>query len=163
LVEAAEEFAKTKGGQGRPRPVWLRRGVSAAYYALYHGVARATAEHLLPNGSEEDHLRITRLFRHNAFKGVCAQIASRKGARSNEYLDAISIRLRSTPLLAVAVVFCDLQEARHRADYDHFETFSKPSTVALIADARNALQTLEASSQRDREDFLALLAMSVRS
>jgi hypothetical protein len=47
LIEAAEEFGKQKGGKGRPRPVLLRRAVSTAYYALYHGLTRATAEHLL--------------------------------------------------------------------------------------------------------------------
>lgn len=89
LIEAAQDFAKHKGkaGKGRPRPIWLRRAVSSAYYALYHGLSRAAAEHLLPNGSNEDQLKVTRLFRHNAMKGTCAQIAGRQGGKSNQYLD----------------------------------------------------------------------------
>jgi hypothetical protein len=62
----------------------------------------------------------------------------------------------------VATVFCDLQEARHKADYDHLETFSKQATVALVADAKKALETLENANPADREAFLALLAMSLR-
>ena len=162
LIAAAEELAKHKGGKGRPRPIWLRRAVSTAYYALYHGLTRATAEHLLPNGSREDQLKITRLLRHNGVKGVCAQIASRRGAKSNQYIDPIALRLRKTPLLDVATVFCDLQEARHKADYDHLEPFSKQATVGLVADAKKALDTLQSAPQADREQFLALLAMSLR-
>jgi hypothetical protein len=96
LIEAAQDFAKHKGGKGRPRPIWLRRAVSTAYYALYHGLSRAAAEHILPNGSSEDQLKLSRLFRHNSMKGVCAQIASRQGGKSNEYLDPLAKRLQST-------------------------------------------------------------------
>jgi len=163
LIEAAEEFGKQKGGKGRPRPVLLRRAVSTAYYALYHGLTRATAGHLLPNGSDEDQLKITRLFRHNGVKGVCAKIASREGAKSSPYLDPISQSLQSTPLFDVAIVFCDLQEARHKADYDHLETFSKQATIGLVADAKKALKILETADPKEREAFLALLAMSLRS
>ena len=163
LVEAAEEFAKEKGGKGRPRPVLLRRAVSTAYYARYHGLTRATAEHLLPSGSDEEKLKITRLFRHNGVKGVCAKIASREGAKSSPYLDPISQGLRGTSLFDVAMVFCDLQEARHKADYDHLETFSKQATVGLVADAKKALKTLDTAPSSERQAFLALLAMSLRS
>jgi hypothetical protein len=163
LIEAAEDFAKHNGGKGRPRPIWLRRAVSTAYYALYHCLARAVAEHVLPNGSGEDQLRMTRLFRHNGFKGTCAQIAGRKGGKSNEHLDPLSARLRASPLLYVASTFYDLQEARHKADYDYLESFSKQETIALIGDAKTALDTLESVMPSEREAFLALLAMSVRS
>ena len=163
LIEAAEEFGRQKGGKGRPRPVLLRRAVSTAYYALYHGLTRATAEQLLPNGGDEDQLKITRLFRHNGMKGVCAKIAGREGAKSSPYLDPISHSLQGTSLLDVATVFRDLQEARHKADYDHLETFSKQATIGLVADAKKALKTLDAAEPKERDAFLALLAMSLRS
>lgn len=162
LIAAAEDFAKTKGGKGRPRPTWLRRAASSAYYALYHGLSRAAAEHILPSGSAEDQLKIARLFRHGSMKGTCAQIAGRQGGKSNEYLDPLAIRLRSTPLIDVASVFCDLQEARHKADYDHLESFSKQATVGLVRDAKKALETLDSANAPDREAFLALIAMSIR-
>jgi hypothetical protein len=163
LIDAAEEFAKQKGGKGRPRPVLLRRAVSTAYYALYHGLTRTAAEHLLPSGSVEDQLKITRLFRHNGVKGVCAKIASREGAKSSPYLDPISRSLQTSALFDVAMVFCDLQEARHKADYDHLETFSKQATVGLVADSRKALKTLETAPPQEREALLALLVMSLRN
>ncbi len=162
LIEAAEDFAKHRGGKGRPRPIWLRQAVSAGYYALYHGLTRTAAEHILPGGGDEDQLKIARLFRHGSMRGVCAQIAGRQGGKSNEYLDPLALRLRGTPLVDVATVFCDLQEARHKADYDHLETFSKQATIALVHDAKKALRTLEDASPADREVFLALLAMSLR-
>ncbi len=117
----------------------------------------------MPNGSAEDQLKICRLFRHNGVKGVCAKIASREGAKSSPYLDPISQRLQGTPLFDVAIVFCDLREARHKADYDHLEAFSKQATVGLVADAKHALKTLESVEPMDREAFLALPAMSLRN
>src|SRR5882757_918917 len=93
LIAAAEDFAKHKGGKGRPRPIWLRRAVSSAYYALYHGLSRAAAEHVLPNGSPDDKLRISRLFRHGTMRGVCAQVAGRRGGKLNEHLGVLASSL----------------------------------------------------------------------
>jgi hypothetical protein len=43
-------------GAGRPPIVDLRRGVSAAYYALYHGLTGHAAAHALP-GLPTEHLQ----------------------------------------------------------------------------------------------------------
>ena len=163
LIEAAEDFAKAKGGKGRPRAIWLRRAVSTAYYALYHAFSRGVAEQLLPGGSSDDQLRLTRPFRHGGFKGICGHIASRGGGgKSVKHLEPMVERLRKTELLDVAEVFFDLQEARHQADYDHLEAFSKQGTLGLVRVAKKALQTLESAQVEDREVFFALLAKSDR-
>ncbi len=132
LLEAARDFANQTGGKGRPRPVWLRRAVSSAYYALFHDLTRQAAVHLLPHDSPQHQLGVARTFRHQNMKEVCEQVAGRHG-KPNRYVQPLVQSLASTPTARVADCFCDLQEvARHRADYDHLALFSK--AVALVED-----------------------------
>ncbi len=67
--------------------------------------------------------------------------------------------LQSTDIADAAITFCDLQEARHRADYDHLAQFPKASVLGHIQDAEQAIQTLASANQRDREAFFAVLAL----
>jgi hypothetical protein len=67
--------------------------------------------------------------------------------------------LRGTDIDGVANVFCDLQEARHRADYDHLAQISKATALASVQDAEVAIQKLAAADQRHRQAFFALLAL----
>lgn len=161
LIKAAKEFAEHQGGQGRPRPVLLRQAVSAAYYALFHRLSRDAAKHLLPEGSSEDQLRLARTFGHKALKDTCAQIAGRQG-KIHKHIKSLIEALRATSIEGVAASFCDLQEARHRADYDHLAPISKPLAIGHIEDARKAIATLEAVDEADRQAFFAVLAMGTR-
>ena len=68
LIEVAEELANHMTGAGRPRPAWLRRAVSTAYYALFHCICLEAARHLLPNGEDEERLMLARTFGHAEIK-----------------------------------------------------------------------------------------------
>ncbi|MBS1881625.1 MAG: hypothetical protein JSS97_01560 [Actinobacteria bacterium] len=96
-------------------------------------------------------------------KFVCGQIAEREGVGVNKYVRPIVDHLKSTPLADVAASFCDLQEARHRADYDHTAIFSKAAVAAHINDARKAIGTIESSDEDDLRELAALLALSARA
>jgi hypothetical protein len=161
LVMAARELAEHSPGAGRPRPVFLRRAVSTAYYALYHRLSRDAAAHLLPNGDQEDQLKLARTFGHGGLKKTCSQIAGRQGG-IHPHVRVLVASLKTTPIADVAASFCDLQEARHAADYDHLATVSKPATIAQIEDANKAIETLEGASEADRQAFFSLLAMDAR-
>ena len=161
LIEAARDLADHQSGQGRPRPVHLRRAVSTAYYALFHRISRDAAEQLLPGGSKLDQLKLARTFGHKALKDNCAQIAGRQG-KTHKHVKTLIEGLRSTPIEGVAASFCDLQEARHRADYDHLAPISKPMAIGHIEDARKAIQTLEETPVADRRALFAVLAIGTR-
>lgn len=47
LIRIAEQLASGAigSGRGRPRQAELRRAVSAAYYAMFHALARCCAEY----------------------------------------------------------------------------------------------------------------------
>lgn len=67
--------------------------------------------------------------------------------------------LKQTTIADVAASFCDLQEARHRADYDHLADFSKAVAVAHLEDAEKAIQALAKARKRDQQAFFSLLAI----
>lgn len=157
LLEASLEFADHQVAQGRPRPVWLRRAVSTAYYALYHELCRAGAVHLLPSALPADQFRLTRSFAHQALKDVCEWIAGR--GTPPQHARALVDFLRNTAIKDVAAAFLDLQEARHDADYDHLASFDKATVLQHIRDAERAVATLTAANEPDRQAFFALVAL----
>jgi hypothetical protein len=132
LVEAAREFARPNT-RGRPRSTWLRRAVSSAYYALFHALCLEASRHLLPEGTSEQQLRLSRAFGHREMKGACAWVAGRQG-NIHPYVKPLIASLKTTAIADVASSFCDLQEARHDADYDHLATLSKPAALAHVGD-----------------------------
>src|SRR5712691_13061175 len=117
LLEAAWDFANHQTAAGRPRPVWLRRAISSAYYALFHSIALQAAAHLLSAGTRPEQLRLARSFDHRPMKDACEWIARRSTAPPHARLLVAS--LQDTEIEDVADTFIDLQQARHDADYDH--------------------------------------------
>lgn len=162
LIEIAEVLAEHRTGAGRPRTVWLRRAVSSAYYALFHCLTLEAGKCLIPNGSATQQLSMTRAFGHREVKDCCGWIAGRATCSRPAVLPLVKA-LTSTPLVGVADSFCDLQEARHRADYDHLASFSKAVAVAHIEDARSAIADVAAAAEPDRQGFFSLLALRTRA
>lgn len=158
LIDVARQLAHHHAGAGRPRPVWLRRAVSSSYYALFHALARQTAEHLVPNACPQHRLQLARTFTHAALKEACEWISGRRG-NPPQHARALITTLSGTSIEDVAAVLCDLQEARHRADYDHLASFSKAAVLGYIQDADEAIQKLSAADQTHRETLFALVAL----
>lgn len=102
------------GSQGRPRQVYLRRAVSSAYYALFHGLAQCCADQLVGSGKSgtEAWRRTYRALDHGFGKGALIEASARL---DNQDLD----------LFAGAFAF--LQSARHEADYDPLKRYTHPS------------------------------------
>jgi uncharacterized protein (UPF0332 family) len=161
LIEAAREQAAHRTGRGRPRPVLLRRAVSSAYYALYHCIGLEGAGTLLPNGTSEQQLWVARAFGHRQIKDCCAWIAGRQGGVTKAVGPLVQ-SLKQTSFLNVSDAFCDLQEARHRADYDHLAAFAKATVAAHIDDAEKAMSEVTGASPQDREAFFVLVALRTK-
>jgi len=157
LIEAAREFANHHVAQGRPKPIWLRRAASSAYYALFHSVVLTSCERLVGSASVEDQLRLTRSFSHQAVSGVCDAIVSGRGLP--EHALPLAVSLTGTPIEGVASAFQSLRVQRHQADYDHLATFSKEGVLAAIADAERGIQQLRTAQIRDQEIFASLLSL----
>jgi hypothetical protein len=138
--------------------MWLRRAVSTAYYALYHHIAQAAAQYLVPSGSEVTQLQASRSFNHAAMKEACEWISGRRG-RVPEDIKPLVDLLRPTAMTDAAAAFCDLQEARHKADYDNLAPFSKATALASVQDAETAMTKIDAADAEHREAFFAVMAL----
>lgn len=158
LIQAATEQARHQSGAGRPKHALLRRAVSTSYYALYHCIGLEAAETLLPAGTRDQKLSIVRAFGHRQIKDCTGWIAGRQGGVPNPAKPLVAA-LKSSPFLTVSDAFWDLQEARHKADYDHFAVFSKATTLGLVQDAQRAIQDVRAAGGSDRQSFFTLVAM----
>lgn len=162
LVDAADVLIDHHAGKGgRPRSVWLRRAVSTAYYALFHAICLEAAQHLLPSGRTDHQLAMARAFGHREIKTCCEWIAGRRGGIQGPVLPIVR-GLKAGSVVDVADSFCDLQEARHRADYDHLALFPKATASALVLDARRSITRLDGASAQERDALFSLLALRSR-
>lgn len=169
LLEHARSLAGT--GRGRPPDVALRRGVSAAYYAVFHDLTDRAAKHLIGSAPESDRNRIRRAWTHGELARAAEMVADRakvlakathppplkqEAAAGGPLVD---LAARDADLVAGLKLFSELQARRHRADYDHDTTFDKASLLAACDDAARARALLNQASNASREALLSLLTL----
>jgi hypothetical protein len=114
----------------------VRRAVSSAYYALFHLLIRDA----VVNWKHADqHARLARSFDHKRMKDASTAILKEMGnipIQPTAGADAEqAARFR---LSTVAQAFVDLQQARHKADYDVGEPFGPVDAAVDVAQARVA-------------------------
>jgi len=67
---------------------------------------------------------------------------------------------KNSALVDVAIAFATLQQARFEADYDHSAEFTKPTTLSLVDEAKDAMRKLGSlTGTADYARFMALIAM----
>jgi uncharacterized protein (UPF0332 family) len=133
LIEQAEFLVRKTS----PNEASLRRAVSSAYYAVFHLLVRDS----IANWKHADHhSRLARMFDHKRMKDASAATLRDIGNFQNvEDLDRDqTVRFK---LSTVAQAFVDLQQARHKADYDIGEPIKAVDAALDIAQARLAFST----------------------
>lgn len=160
LLRLAHELVPEQAGQGQPRNTDLRRAISTAYYALFHAITRAAAQHALPGAPESEQNAFTRHVGHKAIKDVCAWI---NGGTPPPGVTATVERLRNNPKISdLAATFIALHQAREGADYDHDADITRPTTLGLIERSETAVQVAEAEAATDDfQSFLGLLSLKL--
>lgn len=94
-------------------------------------------------------------------KAVCKAIAASAPAATTAAI--LSPQKFSSQLRDVAKVFSDLQDARHRADYDLSEKFTRTQTLSFVWQAEFAFLTWNLIRNRDEARvFLAALLLQKR-
>lgn len=159
LLRQADELGGRVSLAGRPRNADLRRAVSAAYYALFHHIVLGVTSHLLPSGPQADRYALGRLVTHSSINQVCTWTQTPKQAP--QLARPTFARLNQSPdMLDVAIAFPSLYLARHEADYDHTAPFTRPTTLAHIDQAKDAIRKLDnAKGTPELESFLAYIAL----
>jgi uncharacterized protein (UPF0332 family) len=138
----------------------VRRSVSAAYYALFHLLIRDA----IRNWKHADHhSRLMRIFEHKRMKEASTAILKEIGNIQNTGTDDSHGIVRFN-LSIVSQAFVDLQQARHRADYDVGETFNPLDAAVTVAQARLAFEHwAKVKDEPLAQDYLYSLLFRVRS
>ena len=129
-------------GAARPRQADLKRAISTAYYAVFHALARDAADPLVGAGARArpEWARVHRALDHGAAKNACQAV-------------------KAGPL---APVFVDLQEARHKADYDPTFRVNRADAIGWCAQADGAVVALRAVPKAERRAFAVELLFKKR-
>ena len=145
MLASAPEYGERRG---RPQQVQLCKAISAAYYAMFHALATSNADMLI--GASPRFRRLPawtltyRALDHGFAKG-----------RMQSGLDAFA-----PPIQTFGRAFVDLQNWRHRADYDPNAEFSRPDAVRLIDRAEAAIMAFEAADPDGAQGFRGARAVS---
>jgi uncharacterized protein (UPF0332 family) len=117
----------------------VRRAVSSAYYALFHLLIRDA----VVNWKHVDQrARLARSFDHKRMKDASTAILKEMGnIPIQSTADADAEQAARFRLSTVAQAFVDLQQARHKADYDVGEPFGPVDATVDVAQARLAFVT----------------------
>ncbi len=123
----------------RPRQASLRRAVSAAYYALFHHLIDESTRLALGSATATRRHRQTlgRAYSHASLAAACRAFAAALPPR--QLAAALHRELVPEALQTVAATFLDLQEQRHRADYDLSAPFTRNEVRRLLAQLDAAL------------------------
>ena len=139
LIAVSRLLTATLHPDTQPLQDSLRRAVSTAYYAMFHALSGSNADCLVgtPHDPLTEHAwsRVYRGLNHNA-------------ARRNLLQDRI---LFSPHVQHFADVFAQLQDQRHRADYDPNRTLSLPQALYWINRAESAIDNFMQTDADERK------------
>lgn len=161
LLEQADRLIAPPAG-GAPRQADLRRAISSAYYALFHAIATRVADDLIGQGQRQNprYALAYRSVAHSSLRRLCEEVAKPKPrAKYSAFVPGASF---GNDLLAVAVALIELQENRHRADYDPLFRVNMSDAVSAVATARAALGRLDKANRAKRKAFVSLVVFSPR-
>ena len=158
LIRIAEQLASGAigSGRGRPRQAELRRAVSAAYYAMFHALARCCADTLVgatrARRSRQAWRQTYRSLEHGHARNQCA---------NQSMLRRFPSRIRR-----FAEQFVDMQRLRHIADYDPDPEpevdFDRIHISHLIAETARTITAFQSTDIIDRRAFSAFVLFRLR-
>lgn len=140
LVELAYELAGVNYGRGRPKTVRLRRGVSTAYYGLFHQLSRHSASVLLGSGTWGGaEAAVSRWISHTSLQKLCTACANATVGPGRSAL-ATALGVLDPRVVDIAGAFLELQDARESADYDDEWPITKAQALRYVRQADRATQ-----------------------
>ena len=139
------------GNIGRPRQAELRRAVSAAYYALFHALARCCADTLVgatpASRSQTAWTQTYRALEHGYAKNQCVRPAM--GRFPPE-------------IQAFGRAFSEMQRNRTIADYATESDLTRAETIRLIDWTEQAIANFANAPVSDRRAFSVYVLLRVR-
>ena len=136
-----------------------RRSLSTTYYALFHLLVEEAVATLVPSTPPGLRSRVSRTFVHNEINKVCGQFSK----PLNPELKALLPAGVPDDLRLVAETFSQLQQVRHRADYDPDFVTIRSFALLRINEAARAFSAWQRVRSSDEANvFLTALAFGAR-
>ena len=139
------------GNIGRPRQAELRRAVSAAYYALFHALARCYADTLVgatpASRSQPAWTQTYRALEHGYAKNQCVRPIIRKFPPE---------------IRAFGRAFSEMQRNRTIADYATESALSRAETIRLIDWTEEVIADFATAPAADRRAFSVYVLLRIR-
>jgi hypothetical protein len=143
----------------RPKQANLRRGISAAYYALFHFLVGEACRVQIGRQHNQAPFRhvLGRAFAHGVMKESCKSF--RGGTLKKGVAKGLPVGFTiPREIQELADAFVDLQDMRHLADYDLTERFKRSDVLMLIVLANNRIDDFtKLPSSNEKRFFLACL------
>lgn len=149
LADGHLAVAKRLATTRRPTQSEIRRSISSAYYAVFHALARTCANSLVgKTPSRRPNKAWVEVYR-GLNHGVCQKACGR--ASEVNFPGGI---------LDFADAFSQLQEHRHKADYDPAIRFTKVDAEHWYGVAQESVSSLRSASGVDKRAFAAWVLIS---
>ena len=156
--------------RGRPKEVDLRRGTSAAYYAVFHHLTDEAARHLIGSAPQLDQNKIRRTWSHGELAAAADMIDERSNVLKRDphaelpkpaqaWGPLVDMAAKDVALVEALRLFSELQGRRHLADYDHGASFDKLTLLSALRDATRSRELLAAASAASREALFTLITV----
>ena len=138
--------------EGIPSEASLRRAVSTTYYAAFHALSQSCADTLVgPNSADSTKEHWVIAYRSLEHRQV-----------RNRFNNQVRMANFPDQIRAFAIRFIELQDLRHRADYDPEATFEPDEVLQLLGDARFAIEGFSAAPERERRLLAVYLIATLR-
>ncbi len=121
---------------GAPVDADLRRGVSTAYYALFHLLVHEATVHLVAIAALRP--RMARSFDHRVMRVVCNEYAQLRPNPSSGVLQTAVGEVVPPQIGIIAAAFVLLQQVRQDADYNLAATITAAEADAHVKSAEDA-------------------------
>ncbi len=151
LIESARDLLVAR--RGRPRQANVCRAVSTTYYAMFHCLAGCCADVLVGGAgsdrSEPAWRQAYRALEHGTTRQRCRQAS---------VIQRFPVEIRE-----FANQFLDMQEKRHKADYDSNAGFPKLIVEQDIEATEKAIENFRRAPLKDRRAFAIYVLLPVRN
>jgi len=139
-------------GIGQPRQTDLRRALSTAYYAAFHCLARSCADYMVGTNSKtrSKHAwqQVYRSLEHGFSKNACNDGAISQFPKEIEDF---------------ANTFVEMQEKRHKADYDPYKRLTRSSVLTDISKVEAAIGDFKKAPIKDKRAFCTFVLFKRRN
>jgi hypothetical protein len=120
----------------------LRRGISTAYYALFHLLIKETMSNFVSDVTFRT--KVGRAFQHGAMRSVCDKYNPKPDKKTGEFIaqegNGFPSQVIAPDVRMIAATFVALHEARETADYDDATTVQHTEALAAVQQVEQAFR-----------------------